>query len=141
MLAVLLPCSFTGSACEVDCGCKGHGMCGSDGKCICDVGYQLGPNGCEPSCSGCEPGVGCIAAGECGCAQCISGACFNGRCECWAGYTGKGCTELKPGARANSGSPVGIEVAGPAYWSTQWTWINVMSQSNGGWWTQRAPDR
>lgn len=58
-----------------------------------------------------------------------------------AGYTGAGCTVLKPSARVNQDSPVGIEVAGPAYWSSQWTWINVMAQSSSGWWTQRAADR
>lgn len=58
-----------------------------------------------------------------------------------AGYSGAGCTVLNASARANTGSPVGVEVSGPAYWSTQWTWINAMAQSSPGWWTQRAADR
>ncbi len=77
---------FKGSACEVDCGCNGHGVCKADGTCACDAGWRVGPNGCEPECSSCAAGAGCIAPGECGCVPgCAWGTCYNGRCECWAG--------------------------------------------------------
>ena len=77
---------FNGSACEVNCACNGHGVCKPDNTCACDAGWKAGPGGCEPECSGCAPGAGCIAPGECACApQCKYGACYNGRCECWAG--------------------------------------------------------
>lgn len=72
-----------GPACEVDCGCNGHGMCTASGSCLCDVGHKLGANGCEPDCVCEDASVGCIAPGECGCKECVNGACFNGRCECW----------------------------------------------------------
>jgi len=60
---------------------------------------------------------------------------------CRAGFTGPACTELKPLSRANRDSPVGVEVGGAAYWSTQWIFTNIMAQSSSGWWTQRAADR
>jgi hypothetical protein len=85
---------YKGDACEIDCGCNGHGMCAADNTCIPDAGWKLGgPNGVEPDCSGYAPGAACIAPGECGCAPaCQKGACFNGRCECWAGAFLQGST-------------------------------------------------
>uniref|UniRef100_A0A383V938 EGF-like domain-containing protein n=1 Tax=Tetradesmus obliquus TaxID=3088 RepID=A0A383V938_TETOB len=130
---------FAGSACEVDCGCNGHGMCTADNSCACDQGYTLGPGGCEADCSGCEAGVGCIAPGECGCAACKYGSCYNGRCECWAGYTGKACNTAAPDTAPNIKSPMGIEVSAPAYYSSQWIWIDAMKQSSA-WMTQALPD-
>lgn len=49
---------YTGSTCDVDCGCNGYGRCtntnsssgGGAPTCICDVGWRLGPNGCEWDC-------------------------------------------------------------------------------------------
>ena len=114
-------------------------MCKSDSTCACDLGYKLGPNGCEPECTGCPSGSSCIAPGECGCnPSCKSGTCYNGWCECWAGYTGAACDVLSQRA-ANRGSPVGMNVAGPTYWMTQWIWVDVM-KSSSSWMTENVAD-
>jgi hypothetical protein len=131
---------YTGRFCETDCGCNGHGVCKAGGTCACDVGYRSGPNGCEPECFECAAGAGvCVAPGECGCSPaCERGTCYNGRCECWAGYTGAACDVLAEVA-PNTGSPMGINVAGPSYWTTQWIWVDVM-KSSSSWMTSNAPD-
>jgi hypothetical protein len=57
----------------------------------------------------------------------------------FAGYTGKGCDVAAPDSQPNAKSPTGIEVSGPAYWSSQWIWIDAMKQSSS-WMTQALPD-
>jgi hypothetical protein len=56
-----------------------------------------------------------------------------------AGYTGAACDTLVPDAKPNHKSPMGVEVAGLAYWSAQWVFLDVMKQSSA-WMTQNAPD-
>lgn len=56
-----------------------------------------------------------------------------------AGYTGAACDTLVPTVMANHKSPIGVEVAGLAYWSTQWVFLDIMKQSSA-WMTQNAPD-
>lgn len=132
---------YRGPACETDCGCGGHGDCAADGAgCNCDAGWRAAPGGgCEPECEGCADGAGCVAPGECGCApECLYGTCYNGRCECWAGYGSAACDTLVGGA-PNAGSPVGMNVGGVSYWTTQWVFTDVMKQSNV-WWTQNQKD-
>lgn len=105
---------FTGDDCSVDCGCGGHGNCNAtDNTCICDVGWRRAANGttCEPDCA-C---ASCVAPGECACSpQCVYGDCFHGRCSCYAGYAGPTCETVVP--KPNDGSPVGVNLAGLAYW-------------------------
>lgn len=55
-----------------------------------------------------------------------------------AGYGGAACDTPTSNA-PNAGSPLGINVAGIAYWTTQWVFTDVMTHS-GPWWTQNAPD-
>jgi len=55
------------------------------------------------------------------------------------GYTGDACDTLNPELQPNYLSPMGVEVAGPSYWSTQWIFIDVMKQSSP-WMTQHLPD-
>ncbi|KXZ45525.1 hypothetical protein GPECTOR_53g111 [Gonium pectorale] len=142
---------FSGPDCSRDCGCGGHGSCGADGACVCDVGWKRGAGGkCEWDCSGCEAGTSCIGPGECGCPQrCVYGDCFHGACRCWAGYGGPACnvsaddpaapagTAFVP--RPNRGSLVGVNAGGLAYWSTEWTWVDVMKGSSR-WMTANAAD-
>ncbi len=40
----------------------------------------------------------------------------------------------------NDNSPLGINIAGLSYWSTQWVFVDVMKQSSK-WWTQKAAGR
>ena len=88
---------FAGDACQIDCGCGGHGTCRADHTCACDAGFKPGPggSGCVPDC----PCDACIGPGECGCTPaCKYGDCFNGACACWAGAAGLG----GPGSRCGS---------------------------------------
>lgn len=74
--------------------------------CLVHAGYKLGPSGCELDCS-CVDGAACIGPGECGCAGgCLYGTCTQGRCSCWAGYTGTNCNQTAPAPNANS--PAGL---------------------------------
>jgi hypothetical protein len=132
-----------GPSCATDCGCRGqdgqvHGNCRPDGTCACDAGWVATATGCVPECSGCDAGAGCIAPGECGCGACAYGTCHNGRCHCWAGYGGADCS-TPTGVRPNSGSPMGMNVAGTPYWTTQMVWTDVMKQSSR-WFTSNAPN-
>ena len=103
----------------------------------------------SPPCSGCAPGTACVGPGECGCADtCVYGDCFHGACRCWAGYGGAGCDldEVAAAAagrpavpRLNRGSGAGVNLAGPAPWSTEWVWTDLMKGSSG-WMTANTPD-
>jgi hypothetical protein len=55
------------------------------------------------------------------------------------GYTGKACDVAAPDAKPNAKSPMGIEVSAPAYYSSQWVWVDAMKQSSA-WMTQALPD-
>lgn len=132
---------FRGSSCEVDCGCGGHGYCadpGSIAPCICDVGYKWDGAACVWDCK-CSSDAGCIGPGECGCQpECKYGTCHNGLCSCWVGYNGPTCSDKLQGV-PNSGSPVGINLAGISYWMTEWAFVDVMKQSSA-WISGYAPD-
>jgi hypothetical protein len=52
-----------------------------------------------------------------------------------AGYQGAACDVTT--SAPNDNSPMGMNVGGLAYWSTQWVFVDVMKQSSK-WWTQRA---
>ncbi|KAG2446050.1 hypothetical protein HXX76_000652 [Chlamydomonas incerta] len=141
---------YSGDTCGVDCGCNGHGRCDPDtNSCVCDVGWRLGPDGCEWDCSDCDDGTACIGPGECGCAEaCVYGDCFHGACRCWAGYGGPRCDLDAQAAaavgqtvvpRLNGGSMAGVNVNGLSYWSTEWVWTDVMKGS-GEWWTANKRD-
>ncbi|KAG2452608.1 hypothetical protein HYH02_002845 [Chlamydomonas schloesseri] len=151
---------YSGDNCALDCGCNGHGRCtdtnsssssstGGALTCICDVGWRLGPNGCEWDCSDCDDGTSCIGPGECGCAEdCVYGTCIHGACRCWAGYGGARCDLDEQAAaaaglmavpRLNRGSLAGVNVNGLSYWSTEWVWSDVM-KGGGEWWTANKPD-
>ncbi|PSC77042.1 type 1 secretion target domain [Micractinium conductrix] len=82
-------------------------------------------------------GVACIGPGECGCPACQWGDCYNGGCECYAGYAGPICSTLVPGP--NDNSPVGANVAGLAYYSAEWVFVDVMKASSP-WFTSYTPD-
>ncbi|GFR45710.1 hypothetical protein Agub_g7119, partial [Astrephomene gubernaculifera] len=153
---------YKGADCSQDCGCGGHGRCAEDGSggCMCDVGWRRAANGstCEWDCSGCAPGTTCIGPGECGCSEtCVYGTCFHGSCRCWAGFGGPACNISEADAaaaagngggngtgvdvvpRMNRGSLAGINLAGTAYYSSEWIWTNVM-KSSSKWYTSNAAD-
>jgi hypothetical protein len=60
-------------------------------------------------------------------------------CAATAGYSGKACDVAVPDASPNRRSPMGVEVSGPAYYSSQWIWVDAMKQSSA-WMTQALPD-
>ncbi|KAG2422805.1 hypothetical protein HXX76_015752 [Chlamydomonas incerta] len=141
---------YSGADCSVDCGCGGHGTCDGAGGCVCDVGWRPAEGGgCEWDCSGCAAGTACIGPGECGCAEaCVYGDCVHGACRCWAGYGGPRCSLDEAAAaaagrpavpRLNRGSAAGVNLGGPAYWSTEWVWTDLMKGSSG-WMTANSPD-
>lgn len=140
-----------GDWCEVDCGCDGHGSCSDaagGGTCLCeDDGWRPasdGSGGCEWDCD-CDE---CVAPGECACSDpsCSGhGTCFDGLCECWAGFIGRDCENHQPQCAPNHGSPFGMGLRSPRDWSTEWVYTDVfqhsrewISQSVGGhdgpWW-------
>lgn len=131
---------FSGSDCAIDCGCGGHGRCSDDARsCICDVGYRWNGTSCEWDCS-CPEGVPCIGPGECGCSpSCVYGTCYQGMCDCWAGWSGAACDTAAATPRPWRDSPIGINLAGPTYYSTQWIFVDVMKQSSS-WVSRNAPD-
>lgn len=116
----------TGARCEVDCGCAGHGRCASDNRCECDAGYRFESGRCVPSCA-CAT---CLGPNICGCSQtCVNGACYNGRCHCWAGFEGATCSDLSATPSPNAESKAGINVAGIADWTSTIEFVNLMYRS------------
>ena len=138
---------YEGEACDVDCGCSGHGRCASvedEGKlvqgqtCVCDEGWAWDGAAatCVPTCPCSGTAAGCLGPNECGCEEeCVYGDCFHGRCVCWAGATGDSCNVLSPENRGNWNSSVGINLGGPSYWSTQWIFVDTFKQSSS-WFSQ-----
>jgi len=121
---------------------------------VCDAGYAfkaavpaatlVGPGGaayvrgtCAPVCDA-SCAAGCLQPGVCACAApCAFGDCVSGKCMCWAGYGGPTCARrmsAAEAARANalsaSYSPVGINLAGIAYWSTETPFCNLAVASS-----------
>jgi hypothetical protein len=119
---------YSGRRCEVDCGCSGHGECGSGGGCVCDDGWRAAPGGgCEWDCD-CPGGLPCSGPGVCACERCQFGTCMRGVCQCWAGYSGTECSVRVP--RPNDGSPVGMNLAAVAY-GMERVFVDVMKHSSG----------
>lgn len=115
---------FKGDSCEVDCGCDHHGQCNAQNECICDAGWRkkaIG-RGCEWDCATADT-LGCTGPGQSACADCRFGSCLNGRCRCWAGYTGAKCDTARSDLRPNLHA-FGINVAlSPS------TFVDVMKTS------------
>ena len=80
--------------------CSGHGVCGSDAVCTCDVGYA--GFGCEKTCPGAPSNV-CSGHGTC---DGVSGEC---QCEC--GYSGSTC-ETTDGCACEADGPTTYCVIG-----------------------------
>jgi len=115
---------YTGDFCEIDCGCGGNGVCNiKNSVCICDVGYLWSAD--EKSC------VPRIAESDdvCGGTECIHGQCIDGLCTCFAGFSGKTCDTASE-SRVNRKSEVGTNLGGIAYWTTQWSFVDVMKMSS-----------
>ncbi|KAK7495013.1 hypothetical protein BaRGS_00013653, partial [Batillaria attramentaria] len=130
---------FTGTNCETDCGCEGHGVCKSDGTCECEEGWKWSASHhkCVWDCNGCASGVSCIGPGECGCQHdCKWGACRNGQCECYEGYKGDDCLHYDANIMMNKDVTVGINLGGITYYSSEVKWVDVAKQSQE-WITQR----
>ena len=115
---------FVGERCEHDCGCGGHGQCRSDGGCICDVGWRLGARGCEWDCETVDS-IGCVGPGQSGCTSCPHGACTDGICRCWAGYSGAACDQAVE--RPNANSTFGLNLAIPG--GANWVFVDLMKES------------
>jgi hypothetical protein len=119
---------FRGAACEIDCGCGGHGTCAPDGSCLCDAGWRPGPGGgqCEWDCD-CPGGAACAGPGICPCANCAHGTCVRGQCQCWAGYSEPECDV--PVARPNADSPIGMNLNGVGY-GLERIYVDVMKHAS-----------
>ena len=64
--------------------------------------------------------------------DCKYGDYVNGACVCWAGYklnTLKMCTIAT--SSPNEGSQLGINMNGVSYWSSAWTFIDLIKQASG----------
>jgi hypothetical protein len=124
----------------------------------CDAGYAFqrvaallrSPNGtffaagaCAPVCDCPLATQTCLQPGVCSCAApCQFGDCIRGACVCWAGYGGRTCTRrVRPHEAARAGgfnalfSPMGVNVDGLAYWSSETPFCDLM-KSASGWQTQ-----
>ena len=92
------------------------------------------------------------AAASGGCSPaCVWGLCVSGACSCFVGYEGADCTKVsatRPVNECQGGkSPIGINVNGLQYWSTQWDYVDVFKKSglgdtsaNQGWLAQEFTD-
>jgi hypothetical protein len=60
--------------------------------------------------------------------SCQSGICKNGTCACWSGYSGSACDTISPVKNINA--YLGINIAGLAYYSTQFLFMNHFYQSS-----------
>jgi hypothetical protein len=78
------------------------------------------------------------AAGDAACAAaaCVWGTCLDGACVCFAGYEGADCAAASAARPANEcldpGVPVGMNLAGLSYWSTEATYVDVFKTSGLG---------
>lgn len=115
---------YAGEFCEVDCGCSGNGSCSVDHtSCICDVGYIWSEN--VAACL--KHSIG--GDGTCSGKVCIQGQCIDDICTCYAGYAGDSC-DIQSGSRINEHSEVGTNLGGVSYWTTQWSFVDVMKMSS-----------
>ena len=86
--------------------------------CHCDSGYVW-----DAVAGTCVSSVVDQCAPSCG-----NGTCVGGHCRCWAGFAGAHCTTVVP--RPNTNTGVGVGVSGMSYWSTQWTYADLMFSSS-----------
>ncbi|KAK7101074.1 hypothetical protein V1264_023919 [Littorina saxatilis] len=129
---------FTGTHCDHDCGCEGHGVCKSDGSCECEAGWKwsASTHRCVWDCD-CQGGVQCIGPGECGCEHtCKWGACRNGQCVCYEGYKGDDCSHYDKNIMMNKDVYIGMNIGGISYYSSEVKWVDVSKQSQE-WLTER----
>jgi hypothetical protein len=86
----------------------------------------------------------CVATG------CVWGTCVDAVCACFAGYEGPDCGAVSAVRPANECLdplvPVGMNLAGLCYWSTEWDYVDVFKKSgfsdysgNHGWISQVSP--
>jgi hypothetical protein len=119
----------------------GAGRSNGTGPAEANATVAFATGACAPVCS-CPfaPAQQCLRPGVCACyPRCEKGDCIAGACQCWVGYGGPTCASpLRPQVAAQlrlSGggsvltsrySPVGMNVAGIAYWSTDVPFLNLM---------------
>ncbi|XP_033727237.1 uncharacterized protein LOC117316649 [Pecten maximus] len=78
-----------------------------------------------------------MGPGICECTEnCKYGTCWNGQCECWAGYTGHTCSKYDPLTMPNRKVSVGINLAEITYYSSEVKFVDVAKESME-WITQR----
>lgn len=129
---------YSGEFCEQDCGCAGHGICNLDNststRCLCDIGWEWSGGGAGACVLAAPPAYyelpnstfhSCTEA-------CVHGVCIDELCTCFSGVIGERCDEYAPDSRGNSNSLIGTNLAGIAYWSTAWSFVDVMKGS-GDW--------
>jgi hypothetical protein len=132
-------------------------------SCVCDAGYAFTPaappalitrggaafvaGACTPVCAPglCSAGAACLRPGVCACAPgCVHGECLLGQCRCWAGWGGGDCARAVAPSDAPASdlprlaSALGVNLAGVAYWSTEWTFMDL-AHSASPWISQHAP--
>ncbi|KAK7101075.1 hypothetical protein V1264_023920 [Littorina saxatilis] len=130
---------FTGTNCDTDCHCEGHGVCKADGTCECGTGWKWSASHhkCVWDCN-CHGGVQCIGPGECGCAHtCKWGACRNGQCVCYEGYKGDDCSHYDRNIMQNKDVKMAVNIARVAHYSSEVKWVDIAKQSKTPWLTQR----
>ena len=138
------------------CAWQSSGASQGSAAAVCDAGYAfeaavpastlVGPDGtsyirgaCRPVCdASCAAPRTCLRPGICTCAApCVSGDCVSGTCLCWAGFGGPTCARRMSAAEAAASnalgsaySPVGINLAGIAYWSTETPFCDLVVTSS-----------
>ena len=67
---------------------------------------------------------------------CVWGVCVGAACECFPGYEGPDCSATSSTRPVNEcqdpTTPVGVNLAGLSYWSTQWDYVDVFKKSGLG---------
>lgn len=78
-----------------------------------------------------------MGPGICACSEdCKYGTCWNGQCECWAGYTGHTCSHFDPLTMPNRNVSIGMNIAGLSYYSSEVKFVDVAKESME-WLTER----
>lgn len=133
-----------GKNCEIDCGCDGHGVCNdTSNECSCDQGFEFDKaiKKCVPLCKNVTTGIvssnNCQNPNDLKCVYNIknetcsnNGKCMNGKCSCFPGFSGENCEILDNSKNLKINLPLGINIAGLAYWSTQFIFKNYFYQSS-----------
>ena len=135
-----------GDSCEIDCGCDGHGVCSdTTNECICDQGFNFDKTlkKCLPVCKtttgttteNCQSpnDLKCINPSNPNSICSDNGICRNGKCSCFTGYIGTNCETNNTGKDSlvtDNIMPVGINVGGLSYWTTQFIFKNYFYHSS-----------